>query len=79
MVGKTVLKYGHDSVTFQPTMVNNSISHTDEIWTLEQPLYTPMQVVSSLCIVVGSIQVSLKFKNTFTSKFSKFILLLKDI
>lgn len=58
MVGKSVLKYSHDSVMFQPAQ-NSSISHTDEIWTLEQPLYTPIQVVTSLCFVVGCIQVRL--------------------
>ncbi|XP_055316397.1 solute carrier family 26 member 6-like isoform X2 [Sitodiplosis mosellana] len=55
MVGKSVLKYAQDSVTFHPAE-NNSISHADEIWTMEQPIYTPMQVVTSLCLIVGCIQ-----------------------
>lgn len=59
MVGKSVLKYAHDSVTFQPTE-NNSISHTDEIWTMDQPIYTPLQVVTSLTLIVGCIQVSFR-------------------
>lgn len=57
MVGKSVMKYAHDSVTFH-SLGNNTISHTDEIWSLDQPLYTPIQVVTSLCLVVGGIQVS---------------------
>lgn len=56
MVGKSVMKYAHDSVTFHPAD-NRTISHADEVWYMEQPLYTPMQVVTSLCLVVGFIQV----------------------
>lgn len=59
MVGKSVLKYAHDSVTFH-TAENNSISHTDELWTMDQPIYAPMQVVTSLTLVVGCIQVSFR-------------------
>lgn len=57
MVGKTVMKYAHDAVTFHP-IDNSTISHADEIWSLDQPVYAPMQVVTSLCLVVGGIQVS---------------------
>lgn len=56
MVGKTVLKYAHDTVTIQ-TMDNKTIEgSSDGVWLMEQPMYTPMQVVSSLCLVVGVIQ-----------------------
>lgn len=59
MVGKTVLKYAHDTVTIQ-TMDNTTIEGNSEgVWSLDQPMYTPIQVVSSLCLVVGVIQVNL--------------------
>lgn len=57
MVGKSVQKYAHDSVTFHLTS-NDTLGHADEVWALEQPIYTPMQVVTSLCFIVGCIQVS---------------------
>lgn len=57
MVGKSVLKYSHDSVTVQT--LDNSTTYATETWNLEQPTYAPMQVVSSLCFVVACIQVSL--------------------
>lgn len=60
MVGKTVMKYAHDSVTFHP-VDNGTISHADEIWSLDQPIYAPIQVVTSLCLVVGGIQVSILY------------------
>lgn len=64
MVGKTVLKYAHDSVTIHT--LDNSTSIDEEPWQLEQPLYTPMQVVSSLCFVVACIQVRIN-RNFFQS------------
>lgn len=59
MVGKSVLKYGNDAITIH-TMDNRTISGAanDGVWQFEQPQYTPIQVVSSLSLVVGIIHVS---------------------
>lgn len=58
MVGKSVLKYGNDAITIH-TMDNQTVGADNEgVWQLDQPLYTPMQVVSSLSLVVGVIHVS---------------------
>lgn len=56
MVGKSVLKYAHESVTVHT--LDNSTSIKNEQWHTDQPLYEPMQVVTSLCFVVACIQVS---------------------
>lgn len=59
MVGKSVLKYAHDAVTIH-TIDNKTIGENNNgVWQIDQQIiYTPMQVVSSLCLVVGCIQVS---------------------
>lgn len=66
MVGKSVLKYAHDPVTVH-TIDNSTITdgHGEGVWLTDQVIYTPMQVVSSLCLVVGSIQVSTSSNNLF--------------
>lgn len=58
MVGKSVLKYGHDAVLIH-TIDNTTIGTNNEgVWQVgEQVIYTPIQVVSSLCLVVGCIHV----------------------
>lgn len=57
MVGKTVSKYAHDSVAVR-TLENSTVSLDTETWTLDHPVYDPLTVVTSLCLVVGCIQVS---------------------
>lgn len=59
MVGKVVSKYTHDVPTFYATG-NDTIGHPDEMYVVENPLYyKEMQVVTSLCLVIGCIQVSI--------------------
>ncbi|XP_031618524.1 pendrin-like isoform X3 [Contarinia nasturtii] len=57
MVGKTVLKYSHEVPTFYPAD-NGTITHTDEMYMVENS-YKPMQVVTSLCLVIGCIQIAM--------------------
>lgn len=58
MVGKAVLKYTHDPVSIQ-TIENSTVSIDIQPWTVDRPIhYDPLIVVSSLCLVVGCIQVS---------------------
>lgn len=56
MVGKSVFKYAHDTVEVH--MLGDETASDSEAWSLDTPLYTPMQVVCSLCFVVGCIQVN---------------------
>lgn len=58
MVGKSVIKYANDQVTIYGVDNSTIGGHDENIWQLDQISYTPMQVVSSLCLVVGCIQVS---------------------
>lgn len=57
MVGKVVLKYAHDPVSIQ-TMENSTNSVDTEPWAVDRLMYDKQTVVSSLCLVVGCIQVS---------------------
>lgn len=58
MVGKSVLKYSKDQIEIHT--IDNSTADADfDTWTVNQEVfYTPMTVVSSLCFVIGSIQVN---------------------
>lgn len=57
MVGKTVMKYASETVTFTP-IGNSSLPIDTDVWTTSDvPIYTPMQVVTALGLVVGAIQV----------------------
>lgn len=58
MVGKSVLKYGNDDAITIHTIENQTVSTDNQgVWQFSQPIYTPMQVVSSLSLVVGVIHV----------------------
>lgn len=62
MVGKVVLKYGNgvDEIAIQ-TVDNQTVGDGDNggVWQLDQPVYSPVQVLSSLTFVIGIIHVSL--------------------
>lgn len=64
MVGKSVLKYAHEPISVH-TIDNSTVNdgNGEGVWLTEQVIYTPMQVVSSLCLVVGSIQVSISLSS----------------
>lgn len=61
MVGKAVLKYsnGVDEIAIH-TIDNQTVGDGDNggVWQLDQPVYTPVQVLSSLTFVIGIIHVS---------------------
>lgn len=57
MVGKAVLKYAYDPVSIQ-TIENATVSVDTIPWPIDRPIYDEKTVVSSLCLAVGSIQVS---------------------
>lgn len=64
MVGKAVLKYGSgvDEITIH-TIDNQTVGGDNEgVWQLDQPVYTPIQVLSSLTFVIGIIHVSSNLK-----------------
>lgn len=54
MVGKAVLRYSHDPVIH---LTDNSTIVDGANYATEHVVYSPMAVVTSLCIVVGCIQV----------------------
>lgn len=59
MVGKVVAKYAFDPETVYASRSNISITGIDDTaWDSVGPLYTPLQVVSSLCLVIACIQAS---------------------
>lgn len=64
MVSKSVLKYGRNDAITIHTMDNQTVggAENEGVWQFDyMPLYTPMQVVSSLSLVVGVIHVSFCF------------------
>lgn len=61
MVGKSVQKFSNETISIH-TIDNKTIdtANPDGVWHFDQSMnrYTSMQVVSSLCLVVGTIHVS---------------------
>lgn len=57
MVGKTVMKHATESVTFTPVSNSSESAIDTEPWSLDQPTYSPIQVVTTVSLVVGCIQV----------------------
>lgn len=58
MVGKTVMKYESSSLTIH-TLDNSTGTTLDtQPWVVDQPSYSPVQVVTTVSLVVGCIQVS---------------------
>lgn len=56
MVGKTVMKYANEGVTFMP-IANSSAPIDIEVWTTSDlPIYSPIQVVTTLSLIVGTMQ-----------------------
>lgn len=83
MVGKVVLKYGNgvDEIAIQ-TVDNQTVGDGDNggVWQLDQPVYSPVQVLSSLTFVIGIIHVSSigivsphEAQNPFLQVFSLFL------
>lgn len=56
MVGKTVMSHASDGITFAP-LGNSSQPIDTGVWTTSDvPIYSPMQVVTTLSLIVGGIQ-----------------------
>lgn len=66
MVGKTVSKYVEDPTHVAVHAIDNATMAAGGDWVTDKPIYTAMHVVSSLCIVVGSIQVIYLIKKNMT-------------
>lgn len=61
MVGKTVHNFNRDIGKNHAETYNAMENHADvdtQIWRIDDaPIYTPMQIVTALCLIVGAIQV----------------------
>lgn len=58
MVGKVVMKYANNPTVVLPGY--NTTGYADDSMLLDPPVYSPMHVVSSLCIVISGFHVSFR-------------------
>lgn len=59
MVGKSVLKYASGQVEIQK--VDGGLGTESDKYSLEEPQYSPVEVVTALCLVAGIVQVHFFF------------------